>query len=280
MNRISLGLGLVLVVVAGVWVAVISPRYQMRFPDGWSWRFDAEGYTVYPSGSDFPPPPYNNDLNIRSITIESENADGSITFYDRYQTFDPATNAQLWDLEYRTTVDPISGRLLAPYENDYFFLPRNPDKTTYTIRNSAYESIPMTFVEEVQVEGVNTYLYQFKGTWNNTILYPDYELGEGQTILCFDFELSYWIEPNTGDPVKLLEDCPGDWVVNQTTETKILPISKWRTETSTTDPVRQVESIIARLNQERLLSVFVPLGLGIFGMVLMVWFFVAQRRTA
>jgi hypothetical protein len=270
----------VLMVVAAVWVAVVSPRYQARFPDGWSWQFDAQGYTVYPSDGDFPPPPYNNDLNIRNITIESKNADGSITFYDRYQTFDPITNNELWDLEYRTTVDPMTGRLFPPYENDYFFLPRNPERITYTIRNSAYESIPMTFVEQVEVAGINTYLYQFKGTWNNTILYPDYELQEGQTIVCFDFELSYWVEPNTGDPIKLLEDCPGDWVVNESTQAKILPISKWRTETSNTDPVRQVETVTARLNQERLLSVFVPLGLGGLGGILVVWFFITQRRTA
>jgi hypothetical protein len=278
MTRFILLAGIACMVLAVAWKALVSPTYEVRFPMDWSWTFNALGYTDYPEGGQYLDDIKQLDVNIRTVVIESTQPDGTVILFDDFQTTDAQTNRLIWDLKFRTSVDPITGRLTAPYENDYFLFPRYPQKdTTYNIRNNIFLGVPVSFVEEVNLYGIDTYLYQFKGDFDNSALY-DETLAEGETIICFGLELSYWIEPTLGDVVKYFERCDGDWVVNTDTREQVRPLARWQTETDSDDILRQIPVINARLENYHFMTLYAPLGLGILGLGLCGWGAISLRR--
>jgi hypothetical protein len=279
MTRFILLAGNACMVLAVAWKALVSPTYEVRFPMDWSWTFNALGYTDYPEGGQYLDDIKQLDVNIRTVTIESTKPDGTTILFDKYETFDVQTNVNLWYTEFHYSVDRVTGRLTAPYENDYFLFPRYPQKdTTYNITNYIYQNLSVSFVEEVNLYGINTYLYQFKGDYNNYGGEPEEPLAENELIMCFGLEVSYWVEPTLGDVVKFKETCEGDWVVNTVTDEQIRPVSRWQTETSSDDILRQIPIINQRLNTYHFMTLYAPLGLGVLGLGLCGWGAISLRR--
>lgn len=160
----------------------------------------------------------------------------------------------------------MSGRHTEPgYTSDYFFFPRGVQKTTYAVRNTSYAELPLAFQREENVSGINTYLYSFKGDLTNTAAYPDTKLQADQSIICFNFELSYWIEPTTGEVVKFREWCEGDWVVNTQTGEKLYALSRWGGENSGDDLIRRTAEVGAMVNTDNWMSRNIPLLLATLG---------------
>jgi hypothetical protein len=277
MQRILVVVGVVLLVVAGAWRLFGAREWNNRYNDDWSWEVDTLGVSVWADETtgEFPPNAMEDDpINItqRTITVAKFNTDDNTAeIEDYYTSRDPATNAVVWEFTYEAMVDAETGKLTSePNAGDYLFFPRQVEKKTYTISNSSYQSIPMSFVKEEKLAGLDTYLFSYRDNMNNTVAYSDVTLEEGQTIICFDFELDYWVEPTTGEIVKYREWCPGDYVVDVASNERLYPLSRWGGETSSDDLIRRSDVVKSELNDYKMATLYIPLGLAIVGVVLIV----------
>lgn len=285
MKRLAGLLGIILIIGAGLWKLFLSPTYEQRFPLGWSWEFNAIGLSSYadettgqfPEGTMLADDPIN--ITVRYVTSSASDKAGEVVINDRYENRDPVTNAMEWELEVTSTVDSKTGKHTAgEHIGDYYFLPNQLDKNqVYHISNSSYIHLPMSFQREEVVAGINTYLYAFYGDMNNELAYAGFvTVEEGQEIICYDIALEYWVEPTTGEFVKLRENCEGDWVVDANGE-RLYAISRWGAESSGDDLIRQSSSVQSKLNTYNLMTLYAPVGLGILGVLLLIGSFLMPK---
>lgn len=287
MKNILLIVGVLCLVGAGVWRFAIAPQYEQRFPDGWEWVVNSIGQTSFadettgqfPEGTTLADDPIN--LTIRTVTADASAApDGQALISDHYETRNATTNAVDWEFTTTATVDQQTGKHVGDdLEGDYYFLPRHVDKnTTYYVSNSTYQHIPMVFQTEEEVAGLNTYKYAYQDDMNNTVAYDYITLEQGQTIICFGFELDYWVEPVTGETIKFREWCEGDWVVDQATGERLYAISRWGGETSGDDLIRRVDIVRGMLNTYNMNTLYIPGALALLGIILLIIGFVPGLR--
>jgi hypothetical protein len=287
MKRAFLILGMLFLTFAAVWQFALRNNFNQRFPDGWHWEVSSLGHSSfalesgeYPEGTGTADDPIN--LTERSVIAQAV-ANNQVHITDHYLTLDPGSNAVTWEVNYEATVDQLSGQYLeGELAGNYYFLPQNLDKNQiYAISNSSYRSLPMSFQREEIIGGINSYLYAFYGDLNNVSAYPDTALEANQTIICFDFALEYWAEPNTGEIVKFREWCEGDYVVDTTTGERLYSLSRWGAETTADDLIRRSSEVMSMLIQWQLRNLYLPLGLAGLGLILLgVGFFTKGQESS
>lgn len=274
MRRILLAIGSLLVLFALVWAFVISDRFTDRFTEDWTWDVNILGVTAFADEEtgQFPETPMEEDaVNIteRHMTVTKVDGD-TVEIEDDYRTFDPATNVVIWEFAYSAEVDAeTSKHTTEDYRNDYFIFPPDTEKKTYNIRNSTYQGVPMEFDKEEEVSDLTTYKFTYKADMVNTVAYDYIELEEGQQVICYGFELNYWVEPRTGEIVKYREWCPGDYVIDENGE-RLYGLQRWGGETTGDDLIRRTEVIEDRLNTLNLYNLYIPLATGAVGVVALV----------
>jgi hypothetical protein len=277
MKRLLIGIGALLIVAAGVWRFGIAPgQFAARFPDGWKWEVNSIGLTGYPDpatgqfaeGTTLKDDPLN--LSIRKVTA-TEASNGNMMINDHYETRDPVTNAVTWEFTFDAEVNPISGQYVAgEFQGDYYFLPRNVDKnTTYSVTNTSYRKLAMSFQREESVAGLNTYLFGYYGPIDDTLGNIAVGLEPGQEVWCFDFSLEYWVEPTTGEVVKFREWCEGDWVVNAGSTERLYAVSRWGGETTGDDLILNASRVSSMLNNYNWSMLYLPLLLAGAGVALL-----------
>jgi hypothetical protein len=277
MKRILFIAGALLIVAAGVWKFGFSQVWENRYTDGWTWQVNTLGQTGYPdektgqyaAGTTLKDDPIN--LTLREIKASAaDQPAGQLLISDHYVTRDTVTNEVTWEYTSTATVDTATGRHVGDETSgDYYFMPRHVDKnTTYTISNSSYHSLPMTFQKEEVVAGVNTYLFAFHGDIDDTAANAGFvTLKPGEKVTCFDFSIEYWVEPTTGEIVKYREWCEGDWVISGTGQ-KLYTVSRWGGETSGDDIIRQVSNVQNKLAIYLWATLYGPLAVAIIGIIL------------
>jgi hypothetical protein len=271
MKRVSMILGILLLIFAGLWYFVLRNNFNQRFPSGWEWTVNTLGQTSFADEATgaFPEdtslandPPTKTE---RVVTAEAA-AGGLAHITDNYRQSDPLTGAITWEFTYDATVNATTGQY--PDSEDYYFLPQNLSKQNYTIRNTTYSGIEVVFQGEEVINGINTYLFTYQGDLDNTLAYSYITLEEGQKVTCFDFELNYWVEPNTGEIVKYREWCEGDWVVDAQGE-RVYAISRWGGETDGADLIRQASVVQAALFRHQAINLYIPLAAAVLGLILL-----------
>jgi hypothetical protein len=279
MKKVLIPLGAVLILAAAAWVFVLSPRSEQRFPVGWRWEVNTLASTIFADTEtgqfvdDTPLDEAPPNIAQRVITASAEGAPaGYVTLTDQYTYSDALTGAVQWQQTSTAIVDPLTGRYAdAEFAGDYFLFPRNVEQTTYTIRNSTYLGIPLSYVGTESVLGLPTYKFTYADDLNNPLSYPDLPLEDGQAVVCANFELTYWVEPVTGEVVKFREWCgEGDHVVDTATGEQLYALARWGGETSGDDLIRSVGEVHARLTTTQWLTIYLPLALGILGAALIV----------
>ena len=271
--------GVLLLLAAGAWRLTIAPRFDLRFPDGYTWKENSLGLSGYPEeetglfpeGTTLVDSPLGVNERVVSASTD-ERVKGAVRISDHYEVRDPSTNVITWEYTLEALVDSKTGQHLEGESiGDYYLLPRHLDKeTTYTISNSSYISLPMTFQREEEVAGINAYIYGYYEPLDNSHGYDGFAvIEEGQSIWCDDFSLEYWVEPITGEIVKYREWCEGDWVVDDASGEQLYPLSRWGGETTGDDLIRRVREIGNLLNQYRMNMVYIPGGLALVGIALL-----------
>lgn len=287
MKRVILVLGLVLVLFSAAWYFVLRHNFNLRFPDGWTWAFDSIGYGSYtdengtfPEGTTVADDPLS--ISARTVRASSEGAPaGFVKISDHFETFDPITNEITWSLDFDAIVDPVTGKHAeGDLAGDYYFLPQNVDRNTiYPISNTSYRSLGMSFQKEEVLNGITTYLFAYYGDFNNSAAYPDTPLEANQTIICFDVELEYWVEPNTGEIVKYREWCEGDYIVNTETNERGIALQRWGAESTGDDLLRRAEEVKNLLFQYQLRNLYLPIGLAVLGIILVAYGAITSKKA-
>lgn len=287
MKRVILVLGLVLLVFAGAWYFGLRNNFNQRFPDGWEWNVHTLGQTsfadastgTFPEGTSIEDDPINNTERL----VSAENiGNGLVQISDHYETRDPVTDAVTWEFTYEATVDAKTGQYPdGEFAGEYYLLPQNlQPEGSYTLRNTTYQGIEVSFQREEVINGVNTYLFAFYGDLNNTVANEAYvTLEEGQSVVCFDFELEYWVEPNTGEIVKYREWCEGDWVVDANGE-RLYAISRWGGETDGADLIRQASVVQSTLFRHQAINLYLPGIAAVLGALFLLFGLIPSQNPA
>ena len=218
-KKLVIGIGVVLIGLAAVWRFGVAPRLTQRVPPGWSWSSNFIGTTSYadPQTGELPEKATVATYERRMYLASEAGRPRAVTVEDSYITFDPKTRQKLWEYNYRAEVDPQTGAHVRPeYQGEVYVFPRNVEKTTYKFRNNYIKGVPLSFQREEEVEGVNTYLFAYKGRGEYTESYagtkdfPGYKAEPGQELRCANdqFTVKVWVEPVTGEILKFDERCP------------------------------------------------------------------------
>jgi hypothetical protein len=251
--------GFVLLGLAAVWQFTLMPRLTERIPGGWQWQTDYIGYQTYldPETGKVPekdvPATYSQAIDI----VANSRRSGSVELAAKYSIHDIASGKMTWEYEYIAAVDPQTGAHLKPeYRGDYFVFPRNVQRKTYKLRFSYLKGIPVAFQKEEEVEGLGTYVFTYRGrgeyteSYAGTADYPGVQVKPGQEIKCADDEFVFtaWVEPVTGEILKIEESCLStDYIYDIATGKQIAAVDRWGGETVRDDVISRVETV----NQER-----------------------------
>lgn len=290
MKKLLIPLGLILIIAGAVWKFGFSENmFNQRFPDAWAWEVNSIGLAGYPDaetgqfteGTTLADEPIS--ISIRNVVANADGLpQGQVLLSDHYELRDTVTSTLIWELTTTATVDSATGKIVdGEYAGDYYFLPRNVDKnTSYTITNTGFRHLLMSFQKEENIAGINTYLFGNYEPIDDTLANAGIiELEDGQEIWCFDFSLEYWVEPVTGEIVKFREWCEGDWVINADSDERLFPIGRWGTETTGDDLIVSAARVSSQLNNYSMMTLYLPLALVIIGVVLIVLGFMLGRAS-
>lgn len=254
--------GFSLIVLAGVWRLGIAPRWLQRIPPGWTWQSQFLGTLGWadPSTGQFPAKDPSN-LYLRTIRIvEETDRPRAVVLESAFSIFDPADkNLKTWEYISRETVDPVTGAHVAPeHRGEYSVFPRHVERKTYVLTNNYLKSIPLSFKRQEELAGVDTYLFAYKGpaefteSYSGSPDYPGVKVKPGQDIRCEEDQFVYrtWVEPVTGEVLKIEESCfSGDTVYEIAAGKKIHSIVRWGGASTADDliiPAMQILKMRAR----------------------------------
>lgn len=264
-------------IVSGVFLIIASfllyfgfRRWSLRIPPGWKWEANFIGIQMFPDEKGVMPVKFEPSVYIRTMTISDDGRrPAEVILKDQYMIKDPMTNEIQWEYIVERPNDPRTGmHRTAEYHGDYNLFPRDVEKKTYRFRANYIEGIPLAFQGEEEFEGLLTYIFAYKGrgeytkSYMGTDEYPGVQIKPGQEIKCRDdqFIFKVWVEPVTGEIIRLEESCySGDYLYDISSGKEIFPVMVWGGATSGDDNMRRV----IRVRQERLklllISRYLPL---------------------
>lgn len=290
-KKIFIAAGLALLCLAAVWQFALVPRWTERIPAGWQWESDFIGFNAYPDPQTGQMP--ENELTgtyTHAITIVANTRQpGSLELDDRFLIHDVVTGNVTWEYNFRAQVDPRTGaHLKEEYRGDYFLFPRNVERKTYSMRFSYLKGIPVVFQREEEVEGLTTYLFTYRGrgeyteAYAGTAEYPGTKVQPGQEIKCADDQLVFkaWVEPVTGEIIKIEENCnSNDYVYDIATGKQLEAVDRWGGETAGDDVIRRVKTVSRERTKLLWTRRYIPFGLLLAGL-LCVGFVMLPRRSS
>jgi signal transduction histidine kinase/CheY-like chemotaxis protein len=262
-KKIFIAAGLALLSFTAVWQFALAPRWTQRIPSGWSWKTDYIGFQTYPDPQtgQIPEKDVSTTYSQSISIVPNSEQPGLVKLDSDYLIHDITSGQVSWQYEYFAAVNPQTGEhLKQEYRGDYFVFPRNVEKKIYSLRFSYLKGVPVAFQKEVDVEGLNTYLFAYRGRGEYTESYAGTEqyLGTkvkpGQEIKCADDQYIFkiWVEPLTGATIKIEESChSSDYVYDVATSAQLQAVSRWDGVTAGDDVITQVKS--AGVERARLL---------------------------
>lgn len=290
MKRSLLIIGVVLIMAAGGWKLIISPRWEQRFSPDWQWKRDTVGATITPgSGIDESmfDAPIENDPPTNSTLVKSILADTISGDQAELQTFysdvDPLTGEVLFSYTETATVNMVTGKMVGEGISDYLYLyPRNVQQQDYLLYLDAgyYGVQRFEFLEEDTIGGLRVYHFVYQeDVLDETELYVlDGLIAEDETIVCYDIRNDHWVEPVTGEIVKSEEICPREYIIDPETGENIRPEGRWMVRSSGDDVQRRVVEVESMLNTHRWTTLYVPILLAAGGgMLLVAGIFIRQQ---
>ena len=248
-----LWLTVILFAVAALWHFGIRAQWQQRFPAGWSQEFNFIGISTLPENAtrNFPPVD-STGLYQRTFHIIERTAQ-SVTLQDHYIIRDPLTDAFTYGYTFQAEVDPRTGQHLHErYQGDYYIFPREVQQTTYRIRNSYLEGVPLSFVDEHEIEGLRAYHFAYHGPAEYTKSYSNAQdetqgaVTQRVQIRCADdqFQIDFWVEPITGEILKINESCyAGDYAYDAANGARLYPILRWGAVTEGDDVLLRADQV-------------------------------------
>jgi len=250
-------------VIASITLAVLATAWQFGLGRRWTMRSPRDGVfetryvgTQTNADSTTGVVPAADALSTydRSIRVtDAADWPRSVLVLDNYTVRDIQTRAVLYEYVTKERIDPRTGALAdGPHRGDIVLFPRDVQKRTYTLRSNYMRGVPLQFSGEHSLGGLNTYLFSYRGRLNLTAAYsgtsesPGMNIPAGQEIRCADDQFYYriWVEPLTGEQVKVEEGClSGDFFYDKITGKQGAAIDRWNGETSGVDLAARVTEV-------------------------------------
>jgi len=257
-NSLVISIALLLIAAAAVWRFGPAHRWTQRLPPGWRAASRYSGTVRYadPRTGRLPDGDQIADYDRVQHLVDETGRPRWVVFEERQVVHEIGTGTVVFEYATRDTVDPRSGaHLAARYHADVAVFPREVARTTYRLRSNYLKGIPVTFERDDTLEGLPTYVFSYHGRAESTESYagthdfPGVRAPPGQQIWCGDDRFYYrtWVEPHTGEQVKLEEGCPaGDYLMDVATGRRVAPIARWTGVTAG-------DALIERLSEVRTL---------------------------
>lgn len=283
-------IGLALIAGAGVWRVWYSGRVDERLPSGARWSVEFVGATALPDPETGAFPPRDTAMiYTRSIRIVDESRrPREVTVEDAYRIADPVTGAPSWEYISLERVDPATGERLEPeYRGQCAVFPRWVERRDFVLSANYMKAVPVRYTGEEDVEHLRTYVFSYRGpaeyteSYAGSPSYPGVPVEPGQEIRCADdqYALRLWVEPVTGEIVKLQESCaPGDFIVDRATGARIAPVLRWSGQTAGDDVEARAASIAAERSRILWLRRYGPLTAALAGIGFLALSFVPRRQ--
>lgn len=256
----------VLLAASALTLALNASRMTRRIRPGWSWTSSYVGFQTYAD-------PVTGVLPERDVTglyrysigiVAGTLTDDAVTLEDRYAIHDVETNAITYEYLSTARMDPRNGARLEPeFLGSYYLFPRNVERTTYVLRMSYLEGIPLAYANDADMLGLATYHFSYRGpaeyteAYRGTADYPGVEVPSGQEIRCADdgFRYDAWVEPLTGEIVKIKEGCPtGDYLYAVGSDVPAKAVGRWGGEMAGNDVVARVQAVRAERTRQLLIE--------------------------
>lgn len=272
-KKIFIVAGLTLLSLSAVWRFVLVPRWTERIPVNWEWRSDFVGTNAYPDPETGVMPKVDiTGIYTHAITITpNSRQSGSLELQDKFLTSDVLTGKVSWEYNYRAQVATRTGEhTKTEYQGDYFVFPRNVEQKTYKLRFSYLKGIPVAFQREEEVKGLATYLFTYRGrgeyteAYVGTAEYPGTKVQPGQEIKCANDQLVFkvWVEPVTGEMIKIEESCnSNDYVYDIASGKQLAAVDRWAGKTAGDDLINRVEKVTKERAQLLRTTRYIPAGL-------------------
>lgn len=279
LKKILFSAGSVSCIAAAVWFVWIAPYYTKRIQPGWSWETNFIGYQTYadPNTGILPEKNFTTIYTHRIGIVPGTYTPESVELLDYYAIFEFPTNRIIFEYPFSAPVDPSSGRhLREEFRDEYFLFPQAVEKKNYTLRLSYLKGIPVAFRQETEIEKLNTYLFAYRGrgeyteSYAGTANFPGITVKPGQEIRCDDdqFLIKLWVEPVTGEIIKIEESChSGDYIFDVATGERLAAVSRWGAETAGDDVIRRVTKVSAERGRIFLFRYYIPLILSAAGLL-------------
>lgn len=204
----------------------------------------------------------------RLRVIDAHDWPQSVVLADDYRVRDLRTGEILFEYLTRERVDPRTGASYAgPHKGEIVLFPRNVGKLGYVMRANYVKSIPLAFTGVDEIDGLETYVFSYRGHGEYTQAFggneefPGVAVKPGQEIHCADDQFYYriWVEPTTGEQVRIEEGCPSnDYIYETATNRKLAAVDRWSGATSAADVARKVPAIYRRRRLYLLASRYIP----------------------
>jgi len=168
-------------------------------------------------------------------------------------------------------VDPKTGAWVeGPFRGDIVVFPRNVERRTYRMRGNYLKGVPLAFTRVEEIEGIETYRFAYRGPAEYTESYmgspkfPGIPIPAGQVIRCSDdqFYFRLWVEPKTGNQVKIEEGCPsGDYFYDVATGKKLAAVDRFSGVTTGDDLAERALEVRSARRKYLWASTYFPLVL-------------------
>ena len=250
MNRPFLAAGIALVLAAPAWRTGLAPRWLQRVPPGWSWNSAYIGIQTYadPRTGRLPDHDGVGKYQRQVVVVSDSDRPDAVVLEDSYLVHNLLTGKLTYEYVTRERVSPATGALLDPIvPGEVALFPRFVKKTTYRFRSNYLKSIPLAFEREEEVVGLDTYVFSYVGpgeyteSYEGTAEFEGVRPPPGQEIRCADdqFEYRAWVEPVSGEIVKLAEAClSGSYFYEIATGLPLRALDRWEGVTAGDDLVR------------------------------------------
>jgi hypothetical protein len=236
-------IGIFFLALSGIYKFILAPQLTIRIPKDWSIQAEYLGDQNF-AGEDGVIP-QKRDVNVykRNWTGTQWSPQRTV-IRDVYKTYDIHSGKVTWASQLEFVVDPKTGMNLSypghpEAAGTYYLFPQNTEKKDYTFFDYSLNRQMFKFDRVEKFDNLDLNVYGFRGdldfeeVYKGTDDYPGFKPEAGQTIIGFDIVKEFWVEPITGEFVKIYEESVGgDYYADKKTKKKIAGISSWKGETT------------------------------------------------
>lgn len=224
------------------WKLLAEPNLTHRIPKDWSFEAEYLGNLVWVGAEKKFSPQKNLTLYQRSWKVHEWQSDQAV-IEDSYKTIDVQTGEITWETKLYYHIDPRNGKIISydkfpEAKGLYYLFPQNVQQQDYVFFNYDLYPYTMHYQRTENRDGLDLYVFSFLGKIDFTDLYnlayitPAAGLTGKYKVIVEDFYRELWVEPVTGELVHIIENDPGDYLVDATTGEKKSLYAVWSGKTT------------------------------------------------